>query len=105
MNTTFLDNISPDLFKFILTVVFALLIGMEQRRHNIEQEQETLFGTDRTFTLIGLLGFILYVISPQNFYPFLLGAVALTVLLSIYYHHKIKNQQRFGMTSLITALI
>src|SRR5579885_2554398 len=103
MNTSFLENISPDLIKFILTLVFSLLIGLEQRRHYIEQEEETQFGTDRTFTLIGILGFILYVISPESFYPFLLGAGVLTVLLGIYYYNKIKTKQRFGMTSLVTA--
>lgn len=105
MNTALLENISPDLIKFLLVLVFSLLIGLEQRRHNIEQEQETLFGTDRTFTLIGVLGFILYVISPDTLYPFLLGGGIIAVLLGIYYYQKIKNTQRFGMTSLVTALI
>jgi hypothetical protein len=105
MNTSLIENISPDLIKFVLTVVFSLLIGLEQRRLYIDQEQETLFGTDRTFTLIGILGFILYIISPDNFYPFLLGGSILALLLGIYYYQKIKNIQKYGITSLITAFI
>jgi len=99
------QGIPPDLIKFLLVAVFSLLIGLEQRRHYLDNELETLFGTDRTFTLIGILGFILYIISPQTLLPFLLGGIAITVLLGIFYYNKIKIQQRFGMTSIIIALI
>ena len=100
-----LDQIPPNLINFILVVVFSLLIGMEQRRHYKDSESETLFGTDRTFTLLGILGFILYIISAENLVPFILGGVAVATLISIYYYQKMKMQQRFGMTSLVAALI
>ncbi|HSY75662.1 MAG TPA: DUF4010 domain-containing protein [Bacteroidia bacterium] len=100
-----ITQIPPDLFKFLLVTVFSLLIGLEQRRHNKDEAAETLFGTDRTFTLIGIAGFILYVISPQTLLPFAVGFVIIGGLFAIYYFQKIKIQNRFGMTSLITALI
>jgi len=50
--------IPPDLIRFLLTVVFSLLVGLEQRRRFIKEEFESRFGTDRTFTLIGILGYI-----------------------------------------------
>jgi uncharacterized membrane protein (DUF4010 family) len=105
MNSALLHNISPDLINFLLVAVFSLIIGLEQRRLNITAPEEAIFGTDRTFTLIGILGYILYVISPDNVAPFLMGGGALVGLLAIYYYNKIKNFQRFGMTSLVTALI
>jgi len=97
--------IPPDIFKFILVFVFALLIGLEQRRHFIKEQTETQFGTDRTFTLIGILGFILYFIAPQTLFPFLGGGVAITVLLSVYYLRKISDEKKFGLTSVVVALI
>ena len=84
---------------------FLFLIGLEQRRQNIDKAPETLFGTDRTFTLIGILGYILYVISPQNLIPFCMGGVAILVLLTVYYYFKAKSLNLFGITSLVTALI
>lgn len=105
MNYALLQHIPSDLLRFLLVVVFSLLIGLEQRRHYKDIQPETLFGTDRTFTLIGILGYILYVISPSNFFPFLFGGLTLAALLGIFYYQKIKLQQRFGMTSLVTALI
>lgn len=97
--------IPSDIIKFIIVTLFALLIGLEQRRHHIKEEFESLFGTDRTFTLIGILGFILYIISPQTLYPFLGGGAIISILLSIYYYQKINTSKMFGITSLIIALI
>ena len=103
-----MDIISPipkDLQNFLLVVVFSLLIGLEQRKHHIETEFESLFGTDRTITLIGILGFILYVIMPQNLVLFFTGGFALSLLLGIYYYNKIKIKNQWGFTSIIIALI
>ena len=73
--TEIINYIPSDIINFILVTIFSLLIGLEQRQHHIEEEKESLFGTDRTFTMIGILGFILYIISPTNLIPFLGGAL------------------------------
>jgi uncharacterized membrane protein (DUF4010 family) len=103
--TDLLNFIPPDIVRFILVTLFSLLIGLEQRRRHIEDETETLFGTDRTFTLIGILGFILYIISPANLLPFLLGGGMIAAWLGIYYYHKIQVKKKFGFTALVTAMI
>ncbi len=99
------SQIPKDLVNFLLVVVFSLLIGVEQRRLHIDKSVETLFGTDRTLTLIGILGFILYILMPQNFGLYIAGGVAITIYLMIYYYNKIKIQNQWGFTSIITALI
>lgn len=106
MNTTDLLNLIPaDIVKFIQVTLFSLLIGLEQRRLHIDKEKEILFGTDRTFTLIGILGFLLYVFSPQNLFPFITGGIIIAVLMSVFYYQKIQLHHKFGLTSLIVALI
>jgi len=101
-----LINLIPhDIIKFILVVSFSLVIGLEQRRHFVKEEFESRFGTDRTLTLIGILGFILYIISPQSLIPFLSGGFVISTLLAIYYFQKIKVFKKFGATSLIIVLI
>ena len=105
MGEEILHLIPPGIIKFILVLLFSLLIGLEQRGRYIKEEFGTRFGTDRTFTLIGILGFILYVISPQTLLPFLGGGFAITVLLAINYYQKIVIQKKFGITSFIIALI
>ena len=100
-----LDFIPADSIKFLLVTLFSLLIGMEQRRHHLDETKESLFGTDRTFTLIGILGYILYVLSPKDLILFLFGAGVISVLLAIYYYQKMRIQNSFGMTTLVIALI
>ena len=47
-----------ELVTFVLVTLFSLLIGLSQRRISLKREGETtLFGTDRTFTFIGILGY------------------------------------------------
>ena len=99
------QQIPGDLVKFLVVAAFSLIIGLEQRSHHIDKDFGTLFGTDRTFTLIGILGFILYVIAPVTMVPFLIGAIVLSLLLGIYYFFKIKVHQQFGLTSILVALI
>ncbi len=105
MPAELVNLIPPDFIKFLLVALFGLLIGLEQRRHNIKAGLETLFGTDRTFTLTAILGYILYIISPQNLAPFLGGGAAIALLLAIFYYQKITIQKRFGGTAIIIAFI
>ena len=56
-----------ELVTFILVTLFSLLIGLSQRRISLKREGETtLFGTDRTFTFIGILGYLLYILDPTG---------------------------------------
>jgi uncharacterized membrane protein (DUF4010 family) len=100
-----LSQIPKDLINFLLVVMFSLLIGLEQRKLHIEIEFESLFGTDRTITLIGILGFILYILMPENLTLFFAGGFVLSVMLGIYYFNKIKLRNQWGSTSVIIALI
>ncbi|HAQ20023.1 MAG TPA: hypothetical protein DCR40_12450 [Prolixibacteraceae bacterium] len=99
-------NYIPDEFvKFFLVLIFSLLIGLEQRRHHINEKDDLLFGTDRTFTFIGLLAYVLFIADPVNYIPFLIGFVLIGVLLGIQYFHKIGQNGKYGLTSTILALL
>ncbi len=98
-------DIPVDLINFLMVVAFSLLIGLEQRRHHFEEPKDSLFGMDRTFTMLGILGFVLYRMSPEKLIPFSIGAVVVSVFLAIYYFKRIEYQNRYGLTSIIIALI
>ncbi len=100
-----INNLSPDFIKFILVTVFSLLIGLEQRRQFDEKKEVKTFGTDRTFTFTGILGFILYVISPDRLIPFFLGGIAIVIFLAIFYIKKIERQHSYGITTILVVLI
>jgi len=98
-------HIPVEFVNFIIVLAFSLLIGLEQRVHHPIKDRKFLFGTDRTFTLIGILGYVLYVISPQSLLPFILGGFGLLFLLFISYYEKIKTTKDFGLTTIIIALL
>lgn len=100
-----LNHIPVEFTKFILVLIFSLLIGLEQRRHHINENEDQLFGTDRTFTFIGLLAYVLFIADPVKYIPFLIGFVIIGLLLGIQYHHKISKNGKYGLTSTILALL
>ena len=101
-----LQHLIPEEFiRFLLVVIFSLIIGLEQRRHHITENEAQLFGTDRTFTFIGLFGYVLFIADPKSYLPFLTGLVIVSLLLAIQYFHKIRQYNYFGLTSSILALL
>jgi len=100
-----LEHIPTNLINFILVTVFSLIIGLEQSRLLHMQEDRKLFGTDRTFTFIGILGFVLYIIQPETLYLYMGGGLVLSVMLGIYYYNKLKNLNKYGMTTIMIALL
>ncbi len=102
---TIFHTIPKDIVYFLLTVAFSLLIGLEQRRRHWEENKKTLFGTDRTFAFVGILGYILYIVSPDNILLYISGGIGILFLMVIFYWKKIEKVGNFGMTSIITIFI
>lgn len=104
----FLNTIPEDLKYFLVVTFLSLLIGLEQRglhKGVTEESEKPVFGTDRTFAFIGILGFILFILAPKTLILFIGGGVVLTLLLGIYYYGKIKEFKSFGLTSVMIAFI
>ncbi len=99
------NYIPAEISNFFLVLVFSLLIGLGQRRLHLGEDEKQLFGTDRTFTFIGLLGYILYITGQTSFVPFLTGFVIIGSLLGIQYFLKIRMNKNFGLTTSILALL
>lgn len=102
------NQIPEVFFNFVITLLLSLLIGFEQRKrvdHNDDDEQRAVFGTDRSFAFIGVLGFVLYILEPKNMVPFTAGGVIIALYFAIYYYLKIVQFKSYGLTSIIAALI
>lgn len=95
-----------ELVTFILVTLFSLLIGLSQRKISLKREGETtLFGTDRTFTFIGILGYLLYILDKADMRLFMGGGLILGILLGLNYYVKQSQFHVFGVTTIIIALI
>jgi uncharacterized membrane protein (DUF4010 family) len=98
------------LFKFlpidglkILWVLFlSFLIGLqrEERRHS----GQLTFGGVRTYPLIGLVGYCLAFLSPQQPTLFPIGLGVIGGLMGLSYWHKMRRSDDVGVTSEIVGL-
>ena len=97
-----MGNIPKDFLVFFGVSVFSLVVGLEQRgRHTKGQ----IFGRERTYALVGILGYVLYVIDPVRGYHYMGGGAALTFFLGIFYWQRMEKQNKYGLTSIVTVLI
>ncbi len=99
------EYLPQELITFLLVTLFSLLIGLSQRRLTLHSEEKTHFGTDRTFTFIGILGYLLYALDKDGLSPFLAGGAALSILLALNYFIKMSRHEEYGITTIIIALI
>ena len=99
------ENIPTEFINFILVTLFALIIGLAQRRLHPSNEDFKPFGTDRTFTFIGIMGFILCVIKQGDYSLFLGGGFVLAVFLAIYYYMRLIHFKIYGITTIILAFL
>ncbi|MCX6305331.1 MAG: DUF4010 domain-containing protein [Bacteroidetes bacterium] len=101
-----IGTIPANLTNFILVTVFSLLIGLSQRRiHSLTNEMSHTFGTDRTFTFIGILGFILFLLGGPAVYLFMGGGLVLAMVMGISYFYHIRDFKDYGATTIVVAMI
>lgn len=100
----FLQNIPPEIFQITLVLLFSFSLGLAQHKRYPQKRELKTFGTDRTFSLIGLWGFLLLVATPETKIPYLIGLGILGVLLSIFYILK-APKEHLGITSIVLGLI
>ena len=101
------DYLPQQLVTFILVTLFFFTHRfIPNGVISLKREGETtLFGTDRTFTFIGILGYLLYILDPKEMHLFMGGGIILGMLLGINYYVKQSQFHVFGVTTIIIALI
>ena len=85
MGEIFNFAIVPVLLKqFVMTTALSFIVGLELHSYRRANEQDLGFGTTRTFTLLGVLGFVLFLLDDQ-LWAWLFGLMGLFAFLAIYY--------------------
>ncbi len=98
-----LTLLPPLLTQFVITVLFSFIIGLELHSYRLANDQDLGFGTTRTFTLIGVAGFVLYALDSQLL-AFVCGLLGLILLLSIYYYRR-STEPLFSLLSPMLAIL
>ena len=95
--------VPPLLVDFLLTVLMSFLLGLGLREYYLFSHKSQVYGTTRTCTFIGIIGFVLFRIG-ENGLLYLGGMAVLGTLLALYYHSKL-DQQQVGMIGILMALL
>ena len=93
--------IPEDLFHFLVIIVFSFLIGLEIKTYRSEDPKKH-FGSARTYTFVGIMGFVFYKISIE---VYIAGFAALTVLYGLHYFHKLSENRSSIISFLVLSLI
>jgi len=95
-------DVSPLLPAFGLTLAMSFLVGVALREYYVAQQHVDYFGSIRTYTFIGMLGFGLYQLDLEVAYA--AGLAALAAFLAVYYWSK-SAAGKPGMIGMLTALL
>jgi uncharacterized membrane protein (DUF4010 family) len=93
-----LGFIPKDLIYFIFTTALSFLVGLELKTYRQNKSPKTHIGSARTFTFIGIMGFVFFKI---NIWVYIAGFAALSILYSV--HYVFKNEEH--RTSIISFLL
>ncbi|MBK8879823.1 MAG: DUF4010 domain-containing protein [Haliscomenobacter sp.] len=89
---------------FFLTAVFSFIIGLELNKKKEKGEVGAVFfGTERTLTFVGIMGFLMLKAGGVLPFGYLTGFRVLSVLLAIFYFSNILRNERFGLTKILVA--
>lgn len=95
--------VPPLLVDFLLTVLMSFLLGLGLREYYLFSRKNQVYGTTRTCTFIGIIGFVLFRAGAGGLLYFG-GLLVLGALLALYYHAKLAQQQ-VGMIGILIALL
>jgi len=104
MIETILHLYEMDYFRFMLTLLLSFLTGLEMREYKKTLENPYFIGTVRTYTLIGMLGYIFYLLDP-SWRLYMAGLGILALLFALFYYSKLKKKKKGIISLLVTLLV
>lgn len=102
-------SLDPDLLHLLVVTVFSFLIGLEVRSYRSQEhgdERENyFFGDIRTYSFVGILGFLLFKIDPESLLLYLAGFLSITLLYAILYHQNLQERRRSILLYIVMLLV
>ena len=100
-----IPGIGQYIIELLVSIGFAFLVGMEVYIKTDEASRKYLFGTERTFSFIALLGFILLKSENLIAHIYIIGFLVIAAFLLVSYIQKVRNSENRGITIIILALL
>lgn len=99
-----LQLLPPEGLKILLTLFLCFLIGLEREEHRVSGQRYS-FGGVRTFPLIGLIGYVMALLSATQLVPLTFGFGVIGAFLWLSYQHKLQTYNEAGVTTEISGLV
>lgn len=99
--------LNMQLVHFALTAVFSFLIGLEIKTYHLKQHaQETVntIGSARTYTLLGIIGY-LFCIIDDSFAVYIAGVAGFTLLFALFYAQQLKEKKSAILLYLVALIV
>lgn len=99
---------NSDLTHFVVTIVFSFLIGLEIKAYRLKFHSTTaqyFMGTARTFTFIGILGFIFYKIDTAHLSVYIAGMLGFTFLYMLFYNKALAGGKHSILLYIVMLLV
>ncbi len=98
-----MEFVPKELVHLLYVGVLAFLVGLELKTYRLAKAQKrTHIGSTRTFTFIGILGYLFYRI---DLWLYLAGFLALTGIYLSYYIHKLQKNRSSIISYLLITLV
>ena len=95
--------IPPLLWQFVITCIFAFIVGLEFHNYLRINQYQNKFGSTRTLVFIAQLGFILYQLNTDGYF-LQLGFLILSIFLAIYYWRQ-TQVSNYSLFEVLIALL
>jgi uncharacterized membrane protein (DUF4010 family) len=98
-----LSLLPVEAYQLLLVLFLSFLIGLE--REETKRGGKKVFGGVRTFPLLGLLGYVVALLTHDNSYALLMGFMVVGAFMVVSYWHKLQGAIEAGITTEITGLM
>jgi uncharacterized membrane protein (DUF4010 family) len=103
MQDKLIASIPPEAFQLGLVLFLSFLIGLE--REEQKRGGKRMFGGVRTFPLIGLMGYVVALLSGDHPFGVMAGLLAVSGFMLLSYWHKLQGNAEAGITTEVSALV
>ncbi len=98
-----LAAVPPEALNLGLVLFLSFLIGLE--REELKRGGKRVFGGVRTFPLLGLVGYVVSLLSNGNILGMLLGFLVVGAFMLVSYLHKLQQTPDAGITTELSGLV
>ena len=95
-----------ELIRFMMTVAFAFLIGLEMKKYRLTYHAKNtrVIGTARTYTFLGIIGYLFYSIDDRAL-VYIAGFAGFTVLYALFYMQRLADRHYSILGYLVASVV